>query len=431
VDTTNARVGINRTPGAFDLDVNNAANVGGTLTFGVGTITGLTINNSPVGANDYFLYYSAAANAFRRCTVAACASAATAGVSSLNGTTGGLTLAASGITTLITSGSTFTVATPPLAPQGRLTLLTATPVMTTSQSAKTTLLYDCYQGGNKVPYFDGTNDQSDTIGSCEVSDAMVSAASAGQVVNANVYDVWWVHGGGNRICLAMSASTGGGGGWSADVAGSNTARGTGYSQLDTATRPYITNKNAITNCFNGATNYGSVSANQGTYLGTVYASANGQVSYTFGASGAGGVAGLLGVWNAYNRVLVTSTVLDSATTYTVASSSFINAHSSATYRNQYVMGMQEDAIRSDYFCTAQGNGVNTARCGIGHDSASSAGSTFANGANAFVSGTGSFSTTDLGFHYMTAAEQTGAGVTLTYTGTSAPDQAAFTSWLRM
>jgi hypothetical protein len=30
-DTTNARVGINKTPGAFDLDVNGAANVGGVL----------------------------------------------------------------------------------------------------------------------------------------------------------------------------------------------------------------------------------------------------------------------------------------------------------------------------------------------------------------------------------------------------------------
>ena len=124
--------------------------------------------------------------------------------------------------------------------------------------------------GNQVPYYNGTVDQID-IFSCEVTDAMVSAASAGQVVSGQVYDVWWVHGGANRICLAMSASTGGGGGWASDTGGSNTARGTGYSQLDRATRPYVTNKNSITNCFNAATNYGPVNANQGAYLGTVYA----------------------------------------------------------------------------------------------------------------------------------------------------------------
>lgn len=36
-DTTNARVGINKTPGAFDLDVNGAANVGGVLTHANGS----------------------------------------------------------------------------------------------------------------------------------------------------------------------------------------------------------------------------------------------------------------------------------------------------------------------------------------------------------------------------------------------------------
>lgn len=102
LDTSNSRVGINKTPGAFDLDVNGAVNVGGTLTFGTlsatslgastSTITGLTINNTPNGSNDYLLYYSAADGAIRRCTVSACAAAATAGVSSLNGLTGGLTI---------------------------------------------------------------------------------------------------------------------------------------------------------------------------------------------------------------------------------------------------------------------------------------------------------------------------------------------------
>ena len=131
---------------------------------------------------------------------------------------------------------------------------------------------------------------------------MVSAASAGQVVAANVYDVWWVHGGANRICIAMSAASGGAGGWASDTGGSNTARGTGYTQLDRITRGYITNANSITNCFNAAVNYGPVAANEGTYLGTIYASANGQISWTLGAAASGGTAGLLGVWNMYNRV---------------------------------------------------------------------------------------------------------------------------------
>lgn len=253
--------------------------------------------------------------------------------------------------------------------QGRLTLQTNTPVMTTSQSAKTTLLYDCFIGAN-VPYYNGSSDLIDTITACEVSDAMVSAASAGQVVNNNVYDVWWVHGGANRICLAMSTAVGGGGGWSADTAGSNTARGTGYSQLDLVTRPYPTNKNSISNCFNAATNYGPVSVNQGTYLGTVYASANGQISWTLGASGAGGTAGLLGVWNNYNRVNVGTRVQDSSASYTYTSATIRQARASAGNQVSYVAGRALDAVPVSYssYVTTVAVAFATCTIGIGVDS---------------------------------------------------------------
>lgn len=249
-------------------------------------------------------------------------------------------------------------------PQGRLTLTQNTPVMAASATAQTTLRYDCSIGGN-VPYFTGAADTLDTISSCEVTDAMVSASSAGQVVSGNVYDVWWVHRGANRICLAMSASGGGGGGWSSDTAGSNTARGTGYSQLDRTTRPYTTNKNAISNCFNGATNYGPVIANQATYLGTVYASANGQISYTFGAAGSGGVAGLMGVWNMYNRVTTSVFVTDNGTGYTYNSVTIRQARASAGNQVQFVVGVSEDTTIATTFMTATTPAVLNALCNSG------------------------------------------------------------------
>lgn len=233
------------------------------------------------------------------------------------------------------------------APQGRLTLAANTPVMTSAScsgsacSAQTTLRYDCYAGG-QVPYFTGTADALDTVTSCEVTDVMVSAASPGQVVSGQVYDVWWVHGGANRICLAMSSATGTGGGWASDTGGSNTTRGTGYTQLDRVTRPYITNKNAISNCFNAANNYGPVSANQATYLGTVYASGNGAISYTFPAVGAPPTAGLFGVFNAYNRTITTGTLGDSVSSYTYASTTIRECHGDTTYQVQAVLGLQED-----------------------------------------------------------------------------------------
>lgn len=230
-------------------------------------------------------------------------------------------------------------------PKGRLTLTTGTPVMVATANAQTTLYYDCYHGANVVPYYTGSIDALDTIGSCEVSDVMVSAASIGQVVSGQVYDVWWVHSGANRICLAMTTSAGGGGGgWAQDTGGSNTARGTGFTKLDTTTRPYITNANSLSNCYNGSTNYGSVGVNQATYLGTIYAVANGEITYAFGAAASGGTPGLFGVWNNYNRVKACANATDSHTSYTYTSATVRQADNSAGNQVQFVSGLAEDGI---------------------------------------------------------------------------------------
>jgi hypothetical protein len=270
------------------------------------------------------------------------------------GTVTSVTLAAgSGIalsgTNPITSTGTITISGAVPSPQGRITLAANTPVMGQNSCSGSpcanqgTLRYDCYVGG-QVPYYNGSVDLIDTISSCEVTDAMVSAASAGQVVGSQVYDVWWVHSGTNRICMAMSSATGGGGGWASDTGGSNAARGTGYSQLDFVTRSYVTNKNSIANCFNGSTNYGSVAANQATYLGTVFATNNGLTAFQFGAITVGGTPGVLGVWNYYNRVDVVSTTGDATTSWTYGTATFRPLNNSIGNRTSFVSGMPLDGI---------------------------------------------------------------------------------------
>lgn len=69
-----------------------AANYSGTITFGTGTITALTADASPDPNNDYLLSYDASAAAFKKVTVGSVATSATAGVSSLGGATGAITL---------------------------------------------------------------------------------------------------------------------------------------------------------------------------------------------------------------------------------------------------------------------------------------------------------------------------------------------------
>lgn len=228
------------------------------------------------------------------------------------------------------------------APQGRLTLTTATPVMSADVASGATLFYDAYVG-NTVPYYNGSSDVSDTIAAGEVSTAM--AASGTGVLNASgVFDVWWIHAGANHICVATNGS---GGGWASDTAGSNTARGTGYSQLDRTTRPYITNKNSITHCYNGATDYGAASANQATYLGTIYTVSAGHTGMTFRPStAAGGSANILGVFNGYNRVRISTIEGDSNGSWT-STTTWQVADGNTNNSIRYVDGLAQVFITAD------------------------------------------------------------------------------------
>lgn len=311
------------------------------------TIDGLTDITTPHATLDWLLIKNHTTGTLQKTNASELLASGGAGVTSLN------TL--SGVLTLLPS------------PQGRLTLQTGTPVMSTSQSAKAQIFYTC-AGGASVPYYTGTADAVDAIASCEVSLTMVSGATAGQTVNNNVYDVWWVHGGANRICIAMSASTGGGGGWSSD-GGSNTARGTGYSQLDFLFRPYITNKNSITNCFNGATNYGPVSANQATWVGTTYTTANGQTSYKFGTNAASGQNALFGLYNAYNRVSVATQLRDTTANWAYAVATFRQANNSTSNQIQVVDGLGTSSIAAQYAVDVTISG-SSASLGVGVDSTS-------------------------------------------------------------
>ena len=265
------------------------------------------------------------------------------------------------LTSANSSGTSYTLTVPAItdtvatntevirAAGGRMTLTSGTPVMTASATAQSTLYYSTY-AGNSVPFYNGSVDAMGAITSNQMSDAM--AASGTGVLNANgIFDVWYFYNSGTpKICIATNGS---GGGWASDTGGSNTARGTGYSQLDMTTRSYPTNANSITHCYNAATDYGSISANQATYLGTILtdAASAGSVSYTFGSAASGGGASRFGVWNYYNRVSAPTSVADNGAAYTYSGVQRA-ARGSTANRITFVSGVAEDAISSSYFGTA-------------------------------------------------------------------------------
>ena len=248
-------------------------------------------------------------------------------------------------------------------PQGRLTLQSATPVMTADQVNKATLYYDCFNGGRLVPYYNSSNDLYDTISSCEVSTAMASSGT-GVLNNAGVFDVWWEGNTHHTICVSTNGS---GGGWASDTGGSNTARGTGYSQLDKTTRPYITNANTVSHCYNGSTDYGGIAPNKLTYLGTLYTTAAGQTGVALRPTGAsGGTANVIGLSNAYNRVEVTAISRDTAASWTIASTTWRYADNNGNNQISWVDGLQQSPVRATYFESGAPDNVTSGAMGISY-----------------------------------------------------------------
>jgi hypothetical protein len=208
---------------------------------------------------------------------------------------------------LVAAGPAFaqTVTTDPL--QGRLTLTSHTPILSADTIGATTLYYDSYNGG-AYPNYSGTQDIKVTITSNEISDVIGTTSPAGALIN-QVVDEWGIAGG-----IICHATDGAGHGWSSDTGGSNAARGTGYSQIDTTSRYYVTNKNALAHCYNGTTNEGSIAANQATYLGTFWTiAAAGAVNMVFHPAPVnGGSNSCLCLFNGYNRVPAITTSRDNA-----------------------------------------------------------------------------------------------------------------------
>jgi hypothetical protein len=309
------------------------------------TIQGLVARGAPDPTNDKIPVYDNASGTIKYVTPSAIATSAVAGVSSIGAVSGVITLGPG----LSIVGQQLSASTSGSA-QGRLTLASTVPVMgpTSCASAactnKTTIYYDCYNGCS-VPIYTGSAVLSQQITGGEVADALASSGN-GVTNAADVFDEWWVQSGNGTTC---HATNGAGGGWSADTGGSVTSRGTGYTQL---ARPaaigFLVNANSITHCYNGTTDFGPISASRATYLGTFYANLPGTVSYTFGSGASGGGAALFGLWNYYNRVIVTTSVVDTVTPYTYLPAVFRSPNNSSNDRIEFILGVAEDSVSTSY-----------------------------------------------------------------------------------
>lgn len=184
------------------------------------------------------------------------------------------------------NGSTWlSIASPIIAPQGRLTLVSGVPVIVSDQSAKTAVYYTPYQGGSLVPISDGSAFNNYLFGELTLTLAAAHAANS-------ILDFFVINDAGTIRLVTGPA-------WTTATAGSG-ARGTGASTTELQmVQGTWTNKVSMT-ARNGATTY-TVAANCGTYVGSIYMDGtNGQVSCLISY----GQSRKWGIWNAYNRVPV-------------------------------------------------------------------------------------------------------------------------------
>lgn len=211
---------------------------------------------------------------------------------------------------------------------GRLTLASGTPVMTTDQTAKTTVYFTPYNG-DVIPIYDGTYMVPTTF--AELSQATTdSTKSPAAVAASKNYDVFvWNDAGTLRATRGPTWDSGA-------VAGSDTSRGTGAGSTELQmVKGVWTNKNAITN---------GPAANRGTYVGTIRSNGSSQIDWKLGSAAAGGGEAWLGVWNMYNRVDERPRVQDSVDNYTYQSGTIRSMNNSTTNRISAIRGLDDDAV---------------------------------------------------------------------------------------
>lgn len=210
-----------------------------------------------------------------------------------------------------------------ITPNGRLTLVSNTPVMSVGNAtAQGTVFYTPYNG-NLVPIYNGTTFTPTAFTELSNINANSATGSAGPaaVANNSCYDYFvWSNAGTPTLTRGPVWTN-----TSTRSAGTAIARTNGV----------FLNTQAITN---------GPAANRGTYVGT--ACSNGTATYDWinGAGASGGTAAVFSVWNMYNRDSHSTTVSDTGTGYTYTSATIRQARASAGNQISFVVGQIEEGF---------------------------------------------------------------------------------------
>lgn len=188
-----------------------------------------------------------------------------------------------------------------IVPQGRLTLVSGTPIIASDQTAKTAVFYTPYNG-NQVPIPNGTK-----FNVREFSELTLTLAS--QHTADNIFDVFLFLDPADNSTVTIGT----GPAWTTATAGSS-ARGTGAGTTELFRLKGLYVNNVAATMRNGATTY-SVALKSAIYVGSIYIDHTaGQVScyVSYGQNRKWGVS------NAFNRRPIVLQVGDATASWTYA-----------------------------------------------------------------------------------------------------------------
>lgn len=238
-------------------------------------------------------------------------------------------------------------ANPPVSdPQGRLTLSSGVPVLTSDVTGAGTIYYTPFKG-DRIPIYDGTRFLMTAFS--ELSQALTDTTKSPAAAAASkVYDLFvWNDAGTLRLSRGPA--------WPSD-----TSRGTGVgtSELQVV-QGFRTNKIAITN---------GPGAGLGTWVGTIRTNASSVVPMLFKpAAAAGGTANLLYCWNAYNRVPVLATCRDSTDSWTYTTATVRSMNGNANNSISYIAGAAEGFLEAHLSVAAASSSGQQRAALIGYD----------------------------------------------------------------
>jgi hypothetical protein len=221
-------------------------------------------------------------------------------------------------------------------PQGRLSLVTNTPVVWSNVNGSSTIFYVPFNG-QQVPVWNGTQYTAANMGGQLTQLLNDTTKSPAAAAPDKVYDIFfWLDGTTPRISRGPA--------WT-----SETVRGTGANTSElTRLAGFLVNAQAITN---------GPAANRGTYLGTIRTNGVSTVHWIINNSTSGGSPCWLHVWNQYNRTDALGLNRDTGAEYNYTPAAYREIRGTGNMRIYFVIGQQEDRIETSY--SSHFRGVNS------------------------------------------------------------------------